>query len=78
MFSNYHNFDFDLQGKHVKGFCMRIPDDFHETYAVIMDGCHSFCIWLDGNSTWKTSKYTNVEPGVLERILNSLNMSKTT
>lgn len=74
MRSNYHNFQFDVQGKPVKGFCMRIQDDFHETYAVIVDGYHSFCIWLDQpSSTWRSSKYTNVEPGVLEKIISHLN-----
>lgn len=74
MLSNYLNFQFDIQGKPVKGFCMRIHDDFHETYAVIMDGYHSFCVWLDQpTSTWRSSKYVNVEPGVLEKIIGQLN-----
>ncbi len=72
MLSNYLNFDFEDKGKHVTGFCMRIEDDFHETYAVVMEGYHSFCIWIDANSTWKTSKYTNVEPGILEKIFHRL------
>ena len=75
MLSNYLNFRFDVQGKPVKGFCMRIQDDFHETYAVIMDGYHSFCVWLDKpTSTWRSSKYINVEPGVLEKIIDHLNV----
>ncbi len=79
MLSNYVNFDFDVQGKPVKGFCMKIHDDFHETYAVVMDGYHSFCVWLDeSSSTWKSSKYVNVEPGVLEKIINYLNMETAT
>lgn len=79
MLSNYVNFDFDVQGKPVKGFCMRIHDDFHETYAVVMDGYHSFCVWLDeSSSTWKSSKYVNVEPGVLEKIINYLNIETAT
>lgn len=76
MLSNYLNFDFDLHGKPVKGFCMRIHDDFHETYAVIVEGCHSFCVWLDNNS-WKTSKYANVEPGILENIIQRLSSTQT-
>jgi len=76
MLSNYLNFDFDVKGKHVKGFCMRIQDDFHETYAVIVEGCHSFCVWLDSNSTWRTSKYTNIEPSVLENILRRLSSNQ--
>ena len=76
MLSNYLNFQFDVQGKPVKGFCMRIHDDFHETYAVVMDGYHSFCVWLDQpTSTWKSSKYTNIEPGVLEKIIGYLNVN---
>lgn len=76
MLSNYLNFDFNVQGKPVKGFCMRIQDDFHETYAVMVEGCHSFCVWLDSNSTWRTSKYTNIEPGVLEKIISQLSLTK--
>jgi hypothetical protein len=76
--SNYLNFQFDIQGKPVKGFCMRIHDDFHETYAVIMDGYHSFCVWLDKpSSTWRSSKYVNVEPSVLEKIISELTVQTT-
>ncbi|WP_442591605.1 hypothetical protein ACSBL2_10295 [Pedobacter sp. AW31-3R] len=79
MLSNYVNFQFDVQGKPVKGFCMKIHDEFHETYAVVMDGYHSFCVWLDQpSSTWKSSKYVNVEPGVLEKIISYLNMETAT
>jgi len=78
MLSNYLNFQFDIQGKPVKGFCMRIHDDFHETYAVIVEGYHSFCVWLDKpSSTWRSSKYVNVEPGVLEKIISQLDVYKT-
>ena len=78
MLSNYLNFQFDIQGKPVKGFCMRIHDDFHETYAVIVDGYHSFCVWLDKpSSTWRSSKYVNVEPCILEKIISQLNTYKT-
>lgn len=76
MLSNYLNFQFDVQGKPVKGFCMRIQDDFHETYAVVLDGYHSFCVWLDSSSNWRSSKYTSVEPGILEQIINRLSLSK--
>ena len=77
MLSNYLNFQFDIQGKPVKGFCMRIQDDFHETYAVVMDGYHSFCIWMDQPSaTWRSSKYINVEPGILEKIISQLDVHK--
>jgi hypothetical protein len=78
MLSNYLNFQFDIQGKPVKGFCMRIHDDFHETYAVIMDGYHSFCVWLDKpSSTWRSSKYVNVETSVLEKIISELTVQTT-
>ena len=77
MLSNYLNFQFDVQGKPVKGFCMRIQDDFHETYAVILDGYHSFCVWLDASSTWHTSKYISVEPGVVDQIITQLSVSKS-
>ena len=76
MLSNYLNLQFDVNGKPVKGFCMRIQDDFHETYAVVLDGYHSFCVWIDNSSTWKSSKYTNVEPGVLDRIISHLSVQK--
>ena len=73
MSSNYLNFEFEVQGKPVNGFCMRIQDDFDETYAVIMEGYNSFCIWLDKpTSTWKFSKYINVEPGIVEKVINHL------
>ncbi len=77
MLSNYLNFQFDVQGKPIKGFCMRIHDDFHETYAVVVDGYHSFCVWLDNSSTWRSSKHTAVEPGVLERIIRQLSILHT-
>jgi len=72
MLSSYVNFRFDVQGKPINGFCMRIQDDFHETYAVIVDGYHSFCVWLDSTSTWRSSKYTSVEPTVLEQIISRI------
>ena len=55
MLSNYLNLQFDVNGKSVKGFCMRIQYDFHETYTVVLDGYHSFCVWIDNSSTWKSS-----------------------
>ena len=77
MLSDYLNFEFDCKGKSIKGFCMKIHDDFHETYAVLIDGYHSFCVWLDAsNSTWKSSKYTKIEPSVLEQIIQKLNHQK--
>ncbi|MEJ7559529.1 MAG: hypothetical protein WKF66_14565 [Pedobacter sp.] len=76
MLSNYLNFQFDVQGRPINGFCMRIQDDFHETYAVIVDGYHSFCVWVDSSSTWRTSKNTSVEPSVLQYIISQLSMGK--
>jgi hypothetical protein len=76
MSNNYSDFQFDVQGKSIKGFCMRIHDDFHETYAVVLDGYHSFCVWLDGSSNWRSSKHIAVEPGVLERVIGLLATSK--
>jgi hypothetical protein len=76
MLSDYLNFQFDIQGRPVKGFCMRIQDDFHETYAVIVDGYHSFCVWIDSSATWRTSKNAAVEPTILQRIISELSISK--
>jgi hypothetical protein len=76
MLSDYLNFQFDVQGRPVKGFCMRIQDDFHETYAVIVDGYHSFCVWVDSSSTWRSSKNAAIEPTVLQRIISELSSSK--
>lgn len=76
MLSNYLKLQFDVEGRPVKGFCMQIHDDFHETYAVVLDGYHSFCIWLDGTSHWCASKHTSIEPGVLERIINQVSSYK--
>lgn len=79
MLSNYLNFQFDVQGRPIKGFCMKIHDDFHETYAVVIDGYHSFCVWLDAStSTWCSSKYTNIEPIVLDQIIEHLSVNNET
>ncbi|WP_443946880.1 hypothetical protein ACJVDH_07170 [Pedobacter sp. AW1-32] len=57
---------------------MRIQDDFHETYAVILDGYHSFCIWMDQKSAkWCTSKHANLDPDALEEIITRLSISGT-
>lgn len=74
MLSNYLNLHFDVKGKTFKGFCMRIQDDFHLTYAVIFEDCHSFCLWLDANTArWHCSKYTNIDELLLLQIINKLN-----
>ena len=76
MLSNYLNVQFDVNGKRVNGFCMQIQDDFHETYAVILDGYHSFCVWLDGSANWHFSKNASVEPSILAQIVSKLSLSK--
>lgn len=73
MLNDYLNLQFDVKGKTFKGFCMRIQDDFHLTYAVILEDCHSFCIWLDDKtSKWSSSKFTNLDAGVLDQIIDKL------
>ncbi|KQC00629.1 hypothetical protein [Pedobacter sp. Hv1] len=73
MLNDYLNLQFDVKGKTFKGFCMRIHDDFHLTYAVILEDCHSFCIWLDDKtSLWRSSKFTNLDAGVLDQIIDKL------
>jgi len=72
MLTSYLNFRFDVHGKPINGFCMRIQDDFHETYAVIVDGYRSFCVWLDSSSTWRFSKHTSLEPSALEQIISRI------
>jgi len=73
MLSDYLNLQFDVKGKTFKGFCMRIHDDFHLTYAVILEDCHSFCVWLDEKtSQWCYSKYTIIDKLVLDKIIGEL------
>lgn len=73
MLSDYLNLQFDVKGKTFKGFCMRIHDDFHLTYAVILEDCHSFCVWLDEKtSKWCHSKYTIIDQMVLDKIIGQL------
>ena len=77
MLSNYVNIQFDIEGKPVQGFCMQIQDDFHETYAVILDGYHSFCVWLDASSNWHFSRNAQLESGILDQIISRLTSSKS-
>ena len=73
MLSDYLNLQFDVNGKTFKGFCMRIHDDFHLTYAVILENCHSFCVWLDEKTAkWCYSKYAIVDQKVLDQIIGQL------
>jgi len=76
MLSNYLNLQLDAHGKPIEGFCMQIQDDFHETYAVILNGYHSFCVWLDSSSTWRFSRNTGVERDVMDQIISRLTSSK--
>lgn len=76
MLNDCLNFHFDVQGKPVNGFCMRIQDDFHETYAVIVDGYHSFCVWLDASAIWRSSRNASIEPTILQKIINELAVNK--
>lgn len=52
---------------------MRIHDDFHVTYAVILEDCHSFCVWLDDKTAkWYSSKFTNLDSSVLDQIIGRI------
>jgi hypothetical protein len=42
----------------------------------VLDGYHSFCIWLDATSQWCASKHTSIAPKVLERIINQVSSYK--
>ncbi|NTE01258.1 hypothetical protein G6M26_02120 [Agrobacterium tumefaciens] len=54
---------------------MRIQDDFHETYAVVLDGYHSFCIWLDNKSEkWCASKNVAIDPDAIDEIINRISI----
>jgi len=77
MLNDYLNLQFDVKGKTFSGFCMRIQDDFHLTYAVILQDCHSFCIWLDEKtSKWYSSKFTNLDQSVLDQIIGKLDVTE--
>ncbi|WP_421939415.1 hypothetical protein [Pedobacter sp.] len=54
---------------------MRIQDDFHETYAVVLDGYHSFCIWMDNKSSkWRASKNAAIDPDALDEIISRISL----
>lgn len=77
MLNDYLNLHFDVKGKTFKGFCMRIYDDFHLTYAVVLDDYHSFCVWLDDKtSKWCFSKYINLDQNILDQIIDKINLPK--
>lgn len=70
MLADYAKLQFNFRGKIFNGFCVKIQDDFHETYAVVLDGYHSFCVWLDDKSTkWHASKNAIIEAEALEEII---------
>lgn len=70
MQSNHLHLHIAVDDKKINGFCMRIHDEFHETYAVILDGYHSFCVWHDQYKTcWKTSNAINIDQKVLDKII---------
>lgn len=73
MSQDHVNISIDLGERTLTGFCMRINDEFYETYAVIIDGYQSFSIWLDNSKkSWNASKYANIEPEILNNLLISL------
>ncbi|RYF92994.1 MAG: hypothetical protein EOO00_06685 [Chitinophagaceae bacterium] len=70
MFPEYQSLELEVEGRSLKGFCLRISDEFYETYAVVLEGYQSFSIWLDASKErWCASKYANIEPTVLEKIM---------
>ena len=76
MLENYSTLQFIVRGKIFKGFCMRIQDDFHETYAVVLDGYHSFCIWLDNKTEkWCASKNVVIEADALDEIISRISIT---
>ncbi|MFC3563670.1 hypothetical protein [Pedobacter jamesrossensis] len=75
MLENYSTLQFIVRGKIFKGFCMRIHDDFHETYAVVLDGYHSFCVWLDDKSAkWVASKNVAIDQDAIDEIINRISI----
>ncbi|WP_443939247.1 hypothetical protein [Pedobacter sp. MW01-1-1] len=73
MLENYLSLQFNVRGKIFNGFCMQINDDFHETYAVLLDGYRSFCVWLDKTSNkWHTSKHALIESEAINEIIHRI------
>lgn len=73
MLASYLPINFESNGKTFKGFCIKIQDDYHLTYAVILDGYHSFGLWLDEKKCkWKPCKFANVDRCILDHIIKSL------
>lgn len=64
---------FEIKGKIFSGFCMQIHDQFHDTYAVVLQGYQSFSIWSDvSKNTWFRSKNICIDQDVISEIINSL------
>ena len=75
MLRDYLVINYDFNGKTIKGFCIQITDNFNLTYAVILEGFHSFCLRLDEkNSKWKTCRFTNLDTKILDHIISNLSM----
>ncbi|MET4083195.1 hypothetical protein ABIB40_003164 [Pedobacter sp. UYP30] len=78
MIADYSTLQFSLKGKIFKGFCVKIQDDFHETYAVVLDGYHSFCIWLDDRNTkWCASRNAMIDAEALDEIIIKISGAKS-
>ena len=77
MLSTYSPLQIIVKGKVFNGFCMCIQDDFHETYAVVLDGYHSFCIWLDNNSsTRRKSKHAFIDDDAIDQIIHKISLNE--
>lgn len=73
MLANYLPISLEWNGKTFSGFCMKIQDDYHLTYAVILEGYHSFSLWLDEkNAKWCTCKFANLDRNILDHIIYRL------
>lgn len=70
MEGSFITLNFEVSGKQISGFCMPISDQFHETYAVILQGYQSFCVWTDNAKTnWYKSKHVFVGTDVFNHII---------
>jgi hypothetical protein len=73
MLKEYFKLQFSVREQKFEGFCLKIQDDFHETYAVVLDGYRSFCVWMDDKTaTWNISKNTSVDKEAIDVILNEI------
>lgn len=77
MVADYLKINLESKGSSIKGFCIKINDEFHITYAVILDGFHSFCLWHDEkNSLWHTCKFANIDATLLDQIIYKLSIDQ--